>query len=152
MEKRLITRLRMFKVSACFLYKFNRKIFCKKRNFYISLERKKYLSMNQSTTLQNIREGIDKILANILPLKSSAILFGSRARGDARNDSDWDVLILLDKDRITQSDIDEVSYPIRELGWKLDAMVNPIMYTMKDWNSKSFTPFYKNVMREGVAI
>lgn len=110
------------------------------------------MSMNQSTTLQNIREGIDKILANILPLKSSAILFGSRARGDARNDSDWDVLILLDKDHITQSDIDEVSYPIRELGWKLDAMVNPIMYTMKDWNSKSFTPFYKNVMREGVAI
>ncbi|MBO4772431.1 MAG: nucleotidyltransferase domain-containing protein [Bacteroidales bacterium] len=108
--------------------------------------------MNQSTTIKKISEGIDNILAKVSPLKSQAILFGSRARGDARDDSDWDVLILLDKDRITQSDIDEVSYPIRELGWEIDAMVNPIMYTMKEWKSKSFTPFYKNVMREGVAI
>ena len=139
-------------MSAYFCKNLSEKYFAKSETFIYLWSEKKYLSMNQSTTLQNIREGIDKILANILPLKSSAILFGSRARGDARNDSDWDVLILLDKDRITQSDIDEVSYPIRELGWKLDAMVNPIMYTLKDWNSKSFTPFYKNVMREGVAI
>lgn len=106
------------------------------------------MSMNPSTTIKTISEGIDNILAKVSPLKSQAILFGSRAR----DDSDWDVLILLDKDRITQSDIDEVSYPIRELGWEIDAMVNPIMYTMKEWKSKSFTPFYKNVMREGVAI
>lgn len=108
--------------------------------------------MNQSATIKTISKGIDNILAKVSPLKSQAILFGSRARGDARDDSDWDILILLDKDRITQTDIDTVSYPIRELGGEIDAMVNPIMYTMKEWNSKSFTPFYKNVMKEGVAI
>lgn len=116
------------------------------------MEIQKRLSMNASITIKTIKKGIDNILAKILPLKSQAILFGSRARGDARDDSDWDILILLDKDRITQSDIDEVSYPIRELGWEIDAMVNPIMYTMKEWNSKSFTPFYKNVMKEGIVI
>jgi len=120
--------------------------------YFWSLEIQKRLSMNASITIKTIKKGIDNILAKILPLKSQAILFGSRARGDARDDSDWDILILLDKDRITQSDIDEISYPIRELGWEIDAMVNPIMYTMKEWNSKSFTPFYKNVMKEGIVI
>lgn len=104
------------------------------------------------TIRESIANGVRRILARVAPIQSKAILFGSRARGDARVDSDWDVLILLDKDRITPADMDYVSYPIRELGWEIDAMVNPVMYTMKDWESKSFTPFYKNVMKEGVVL
>ena len=59
---------------------------------------------------------------------------------------------MLEKDRITPADMDEISYPIRELGWDIDEIINPIMYTMKEWKAKSFTPFYKNVMKEGVAL
>ena len=95
---------------------------------------------------------IDKTLAKSAPGNSKAILFGSRARGDARPDSDWDVLILLDKDRITQSDMDEVSYPVCEFGWGANMMVNPIMYTMRDWEARRGTPFYKNVMRDGIPL
>jgi hypothetical protein len=62
------------------------------------------------------------------------------------------VLILLDKERITDADMDEISYPIRALGWQMDKMINPIMFTTKEWDAKSFTPFYKNVMEEGVAL
>ncbi len=91
-------------------------------------------------------------MAGIAPLKGKAILFGSRARGDAKETSDWDILVLLDKERITSGDMDEISYPIRELGWELDEMVNPIMYTIKDWQRKSGTPFYKNVMAEGITL
>lgn len=96
--------------------------------------------------------GIADIFHKIAPTGGRALLFGSRARGDARQDSDWDVLILLDKDRITPTDLNEVGYPIRKLGWDIDAQLNPIMYTMKDWEARSFTPFYKNVMKEGVAL
>lgn len=99
-----------------------------------------------------IASGIEKVLHKAAPYKPRVILFGSRARGDARSNSDWDVLVLLDKDRITPDDMGNISYPIRELGWQIDEMINPIMYTIKDWESKSFTPFYKNVMREGVAL
>ena len=80
------------------------------------------------------------------------MLYGSRARGDNRNDSDWDLLILLNKDKITLNDIDEVEYPLREMGWIIGEDINPILYTKKEWNDNSFTPFYKNVTHDCITL
>ncbi len=33
--------------------------------------------------------------------EADAFLFGSRARGDNRKDSDWDILILIDGNKVT---------------------------------------------------
>ena len=82
----------------------------------------------------------------------AAILFGSQARGDARNDSDWDVLILLGKERVQLCDYDNYSYPLREMGWELGADINPILYTKTAWEQNSYTPFYKNVTKEGIVL
>lgn len=101
---------------------------------------------------KEIALGVNAILGEVSPTKGKAWLFGSRARGDAHADSDWDLLVLLDKDRITAADMDGISYPIRELGWELGEMVNPIMFTTKEWQKKSATPFYKNVMEDGIAL
>ena len=101
---------------------------------------------------QQIMQAIAKRAHEVSPPGSTVLLFGSQARGDARPDSDWDVLMLLNKERISPEDRDKVSYPLRELGWQINAMVNPIMFTTKEWESKSFTPFYKNVMKEGVVL
>lgn len=79
-------------------------------------------------------------------------LFGSRARGDARPDSDWDVLVLIEKDKVEEEDQDRYTYPFWELGWKINAMIHPIIYTRKDWEKRKGTPFYDNVMTEGVAL
>ena len=88
----------------------------------------------------------------LIPQGGRAILYCSRARGDARLDSDWDILVLLDKECITLEDMDNITYPIRELGWNLNEMINPIMFTEKEWKAKSFTPFYKNVTKEGITL
>ena len=40
---------------------------------------------------------IKQTAANVLPKGSTLYLYGSRARGDYHDDSDWDLLILLDK-------------------------------------------------------
>ena len=81
-----------------------------------------------------------------------AILFGSRARGDAEEDSDWDVLVLINKPRISLSDYDKYSYPLRELGWDMDEIINPVLFSTKEWNENHFTMFNHNVRNDGIAI
>lgn len=79
----------------------------------------------------NIIKAISKKAREITPKGSEVILFGSQARGDARPDSDWDVLILLDKDKVTGKDMDEYSYPLREMGWEYNECINTLLFTKK---------------------
>ncbi len=79
-------------------------------------------------------------------------LYGSRARGEAHKDSDWDILIVLPKNKLEQSDYDNVSYPLVELGWILGEKINPIIYTKEEWDANSITPFYDNVVRDGISL
>lgn len=101
---------------------------------------------------QEVIEAISQKAREITPKGSEVILFGSQARGDARPDSDWDVLVLLDKDKITSKDIDDYSYPFWELGWDYNEMINAILYTKKDWNRHPANPFYENVTEEGIRL
>ena len=95
---------------------------------------------------------IKQTAISTIPKGGRAILYGSRARGDAHKDSDWDILILLDKDTLDQSDYDNVSYPFVLLGCDLGQEINPIMYTTKEWESYRITPFYENVTRDGIVL
>lgn len=104
--------------------------------------------MNKSQVIENIRE----VAKTALPKGSSLLLYGSRARGDAGKDSDWDLLILLDKPDITESDYDNISFPFTMLGWSIGEIISPQMYTKKDWESVSFLPFYKNVEHDKIVL
>ena len=95
---------------------------------------------------------IKQIATTTIPQGGKTILYGSRARGDAHSNSDWDILILLDKDSLDQSDFDNVSYPFVLLGCDLGQEINPIMYTTKEWESYRITPFYENVTRDGIVL
>ena len=81
---------------------------------------------------------------------AKVMLFGSRARGDARPDSDWDVMILLDDNSATNKWA--AAIPLYHLSWDIDEVINPIVYKQSEWDKRSFTPFYKNVMRDGIEI
>lgn len=105
------------------------------------------MKMSQEDILNHIK----MTLRSVAP-GAKAWLFGSRARGDAREDSDWDVLILLDKDKVGNADFDEVAYPLVEFGWSIGELVSPKLYTVKDWLKRNFTPFYKNVERDKIAL
>ena len=99
-----------------------------------------------------IIDKIKDIARSTVPDGSEAILYGSRARGDARSDSDWDILILLNKDTLTQNDYDNVSYPFVMLGCNLGTEINHILYTKKEWETYQFSPFYENVNRDGIIL
>lgn len=65
--------------------------------------------MNKATVISNIKA----IASKTLPEGSTLLLYGSRARGDNRPDSDWDLLLLLDKPKLSSKDYD-YGYPFRE--------------------------------------
>jgi len=104
--------------------------------------------MSQKDIIQALRE----LASAVLPAGAEALLFGSRARGDARDDSDWDVLILIQGERATGDDFDKYAYPFVDYGWSIGEHIHPLIYSFSDWNRRSFTPFYKNVQSEGVSL
>ncbi len=101
---------------------------------------------------QQVIASIKDVARQILPSGARLILYGSRARGQAHEGSDWDLLVLLDKNKVEQSDYDTIVYPLTAEGWNLGEMIIPVMYTQTEWQQSSFTPFYKNVQQEGIAL
>lgn len=84
--------------------------------------------------------------------RNKVLLFGSRANKSARVDSDWDFLILLDKQKLENDDFDKISYPIIQLGWQEGEVFSPKLYTLSEWKQRSFTPFFKNVVANSVEL
>lgn len=84
---------------------------------------------------------------------ATAILYGSEARGDARPDSDIDVLILLDGDQLSLKREMDMTGPLNEIEWQTGVLVSPTVMLRKQWENMPFkTPFYINVMNEGKRI
>lgn len=82
--------------------------------------------------------------AEILPIGSQVSLYGSRARGDAREDSDWDLHILIPgEENVPWSDWDTYAWPFAAIGINYDEMVNPRLYSVSGWLKRSFLPFYR---------
>lgn len=95
---------------------------------------------------------IQDVLRRVAP-DAQAILFGSEARGDARPDSDIDLLILVDKDRVSLSDESRITDDLYNIEFETGVMINPKVITRKQWDVASrFTLFYQNVMKEGVLL
>ena len=95
---------------------------------------------------------ISKAIHRVEPT-ATAILYGSEARGDARPDSDIDVLILLDGEQRDLKREMEVTGPLYEIEWQTGVLVSPTVMLRKQWENRPFkTPFYINVMNEGIRI
>ena len=84
--------------------------------------------------------------------KAKVVLFGSRARGDARKDSDWDLLILIDSQNIREKE-DLFRDKIYDLELEIGEIISMFVYNNKDWTSRhKITPLYKRIKKEGVAL
>ena len=60
---------------------------------------------------------------------AEAYLFGSRARGDSRVDSDWDVLILIDDNKVTNDIEDKFRDDLYDIEIESGQIISTFIYT-----------------------
>ncbi len=77
-------------------------------------------------------------------------LYGSRARGDARPDSDYDLLVLLDRD-VTELRERVLDVQVEMLD-RHDALVTTLLHTKDDWRQQQGYPLAINIGREAVRL
>lgn len=84
---------------------------------------------------------------------AQAYLFGSRARGDNRTDSDWDIIILVDSIKVTNEIEDRFREDLYDIELESGQIISTFIYPKKIWDtSLRFSPLYRNVNREGIPL
>jgi len=98
--------------------------------------------------LQMIKMVVDKNAPD-----SEVYLYGSRARGNAKKLSDWDLLILLNSANVSFDFQTKFMDEFYELELKTGEIFSPLFYSKNDWISNySITPLYENIQREGIRL
>ena len=96
-------------------------------------------------------EVIRNTISSVDP-KAEVILYGSRARGTERNDSDWDILILTDYAINLQIER-KFRDNLYDLELETGEPFSVFAYSKNDWQTKQrITPFYQNVTQEGILL
>lgn len=94
---------------------------------------------------------IRKSVSGVDP-NAEVMLYGSRARGTEREDSDWDILVLTDYtvDLNKESKFRDKLY---DLELESGEPISTFVYSKLDWKTKQkVTPFYYNVMKEAILL
>ncbi|MDE6090795.1 MAG: nucleotidyltransferase domain-containing protein [Duncaniella sp.] len=99
-----------------------------------------------------IVELISKSMKEIAP-EAVTILYGSEARGTAREDSDFDVLVLIpdESQKSFAKRKIEIFDKLYEIELERNVMISPIILLKSMWERRR-TPFTCNVMNEGIII
>ena len=104
--------------------------------------------MSKQKLFQRIKKMIYEFDKN-----ASVILYGSRVRGNFTSDSDWDLLILLSK-HFESKDKTVLRHRLYDIELETGEILSAIFYVKKEWKSprNQFSPFYKNVARDGMKL
>ena len=104
--------------------------------------------MRRNSIVEQVSQAIHRIEPS-----ATAILYGSEARGEARADSDIDILILVDGDKLSIAREQEYTAPLYEIEWATGVQISPMVMLRSQWENRPFkTPFYLNIMKEGITL
>ena len=95
---------------------------------------------------------VDRIRQRFDGLILSAVLFGSRARGEASADSDVDVLVVIDKEdhRVRK----EIRYLAAEVWLEYGLFLSTRIWSRSHWHKlqEMQTLLYRNIQRDGIDL
>jgi len=103
---------------------------------------------DQKYILNKVKEIVLKFDPN-----AEIILYGSRARGTATYESDWDFLILTEIDFNNKMKF-KICHELYEIEWETCEVIVPIIHYKNYWfrDQNRVTPFFQNVTNEGIAL
>jgi len=107
------------------------------------------LSKKERIALKKFRKALEETFVENL---IEVTLFGSKARGDARRDSDLDLLVIIAGGDWRMCD---VVYGIAtDILLETEVCISPKVINRKDYEHlyNMGTPFIKNVLREGITV
>jgi len=105
------------------------------------------MKSKKSEILSKIKEYVKEIDA-----QSEVILFGSRARGEEKENSDWDILILTPSATDLKGE-QKYRHKLFELELEYGQAFSTFVYSKSEWNNKyKVTPLYWNIQQEGIRI
>jgi len=90
---------------------------------------------------------------NEIDKTAEVILYGSRARGDNKPDSDWDVMILLNRKNVDKKTEQTFRHNLLDVELEIGVPISVFVYSKSDWEGKySMTPLFRRIKKEGILI
>ncbi len=101
----------------------------------------------QAQVLSRIRGSIQAQFGRHL---KRIVLFGSRARGDAKPDSDYDLLVVVDEvNRNMKDAIDEIA---GQMLYQFGVVMAAFLTSESTARGRKFDPLFMNIEKEGVPV
>jgi predicted nucleotidyltransferase len=102
--------------------------------------------MQKSSLLKTIRSALEQAYG---PRLRGILLYGSEARGEARADSDIDVMVLLDRVNDYGKEVRRCLDVLYPLSLKLERSISPKPVAAEDYETFD-CPLYRRVHQEGI--